>query len=62
MFDDPKKELEQLEKQLSIGLVFQDFHLFPQYTVLKNVTLAAELLAKEGADYKHNNKSYIYYC
>ena len=47
---------EKRRKQLLVGLVFQDFHLFPQYTVLKNVTLAAELLAKEGADYKHNKK------
>ncbi len=47
---------EKRRKQLLVGLVFQDFHLFPQYTVLKNVTLAAELLAKEGADYKQNKK------
>mgnify|MGYP003294198570 FL=1 len=40
-----------------VGLVFQDFHLFPQYNVLKNVTLAAELLAKERADYKQNKKA-----
>ncbi len=47
---------ERRRQQLLVGLVFQDFHLFPQYTVLKNVTLAAELLAKESADYKHNKK------
>ena len=29
------------------GLVFQNFNLFPQYSVLKNVTLAKELLLKE---------------
>lgn len=29
------------------GLVFQSFNLFPQYNVLKNVTLAPTLLAKE---------------
>lgn len=34
-------------KQLQFGLVFQSFHLFPQYNVLKNVTLAMELLNKE---------------
>ena len=53
-----KKEnaAEKRKRQLLIGLVFQDFHLFPQYNVLKNVTLAAELLAKEREDYKRNKK------
>ena len=31
-------------RRLNFGLVFQSFHLFPQYTVLRNVTLAVELL------------------
>ena len=39
---------EQRLNQLHFGLVFQQFHLFPQYTVLGNVTLASELLAKGG--------------
>lgn len=30
----------------TFGLVFQDFNLFPQYTVLKNLTLAPKLLKK----------------
>lgn len=58
-FDESKKEIsskEKRRKQLLVGLVFQDFHLFPQYNVLKNVTLAAELLAKEREDYKQNKK------
>ncbi len=46
-------------RQLHVGLVFQDFHLFPQYTVLENVTLAAKLLAKEREDYKKNKKQII---
>ena len=32
------------ENRLHFGLVFQSFNLFPQYTVLKNLTLAKELL------------------
>ena len=35
------------QNRLHFGLVFQSFNLFPQYSVLKNVTLAAELLEKE---------------
>ncbi len=50
---------EKRKRQLLVGLVFQDFHLFPQYNVLDNVTLAAKLLAKERADYKHNKKQII---
>ena len=42
------KEKELREKRLRFGLVFQSFHLFPQYNVLKNVTLAAELQVKEA--------------
>ena len=42
--------------QLRFGLVFQSFNLFPQYTALRNVTLAAELLAKEREDYKADKK------
>lgn len=36
---------EQLrQKRLHFGLVFQQFNLFPQYTALRNITLAPELL------------------
>lgn len=44
------------EKQLKIGLVFQQFNLFPQYNVLDNVTLAVKLRAKERPDFKKNKK------
>ncbi len=37
---------EKRENQLCTGLVFQSFNLFPQYTVLKNVVLAKELIVK----------------
>ena len=40
-----------LEKdaQLLFGLVFQQFNLFPQYTVFENLTLAPKLRAKRAA-------------
>ncbi len=37
------------ENRLHFGLVFQNFNLFPQYTVLQNITLAPSLL-KKGTD------------
>lgn len=54
--DSPK---EKRRKQLSVGLVFQSFNLFPQYTVLKNVILAAQLAAKDRPDYKANKKKIL---
>lgn len=39
----PYSDAEKREKRLHFGLVFQQFNLFPQYTVLKNVCLAPEL-------------------
>ena len=51
-----QKESEIRKKRLHFGLVFQSFHLFPQYTALENVTLASKLLAKEREDYKENKK------
>lgn len=43
-------EKELREKRLRFGLVFQQFNLFPQYTVLKNITLAPTLLNKGTAE------------
>lgn len=37
------------ENRLNFGLVFQNFNLFPQYTVLQNLTLAPTLLKKGDA-------------
>ena len=54
-----KKAKETREKQLKIGLVFQQFNLFPQYNVLDNVTLAVKLQAKERPDYKQNKKQIL---
>lgn len=47
---------ELRKKQLNLGLVFQDFNLFPQYNVIDNVMLAPKLLAKEREDFKENRK------
>ena len=41
------------ENRLHFGLVFQNFNLFPQYSVLKNVTLAPDL---QRPDKKIENK------
>ncbi|MFR5875314.1 MAG: amino acid ABC transporter ATP-binding protein [Eubacterium sp.] len=38
------KEKDLRQKRLHFGLVFQDFNLFPQYSVLHNVTLAPSLM------------------
>lgn len=55
-----KKEMKKLEKnRQNIGLVFQQFNLFPQYTALKNVTLAMELEAKRRPDYKQKKKELL---
>ena len=45
-----QRESEVRKKRLHFGLVFQNFNLFPQYTALKNVTLARELLAQPDVD------------
>lgn len=51
-----QRESEIRKKRLHFGLVFQSFNLFPQYTALKNVSLACELLAKERPDYNDKKK------
>ena len=60
LFDASQKEnaseSDIRKKRLHFGLVFQNFNLFPQYTVLGNVMLAKELLEKERPDYKQNKK------
>ena len=54
-----QKESEVRKKRLHFGLVFQSFNLFPQYTALKNVTLAKELLAQEQPDFKGRKKEIL---
>ena len=58
--DKRKLTAEQMrQRQLNFGLVFQSFNLFPQYSVLDNVTLAPRLLAKDRPDYKENKKKIL---
>lgn len=40
-------EAQIRKNRLHFGLVFQQFNLFPQYTVRGNITLAAKLMRKE---------------
>ncbi len=61
IFDASKKgklsEKAIRKNRLNFGLVFQDFNLFPQYSVMDNLILAPKLLAKESSDYKkHKDK------
>lgn len=51
---------EKREKRLRFGLVFQQFNLFPQYTVLKNVSLARELLQTDGKKLPKDEKKRIF--
>ena len=43
-------EAQIRENRLHFGLVFQNFNLFPQYTVLENITLAPSLRKQESAE------------
>ena len=52
-------EAEKRSNRLHLGLVFQSFNLFPQYTALENVTLALRLQAKQQPDYKANSKNIL---
>lgn len=58
---DPATQLESQvrKKRLHFGMVFQSFHLFPQYTALKNVTLAKELLAREQPGYRERKREIL---
>ena len=46
-------EEEIRQNRLHFGLVFQNFNLFPQYTVLENITLAPRLLKKDSPEAIH---------
>ena len=58
LFDGSMPELNDKqirENRLHFGLVFQNFNLFPQYTVFENVTLAPTLLKKGTNEEIENN-------
>jgi polar amino acid transport system ATP-binding protein len=48
MMTDNKKEINRIRAE--IGMVFQQFNLFPHLTVLRNVTLAQEKVRKRSKD------------
>ncbi|MBQ7171654.1 MAG: amino acid ABC transporter ATP-binding protein [Clostridia bacterium] len=52
-------DAEIREKRLHFGLVFQNFNLFPQYTVFENLCLAPKLLATERPDYRQKKDVYL---
>lgn len=54
-----KKSGAQSINGMHLGLVFQSFNLFPQYTALENVMLAPKLRAKQREDYKKNEKQIL---
>ena len=51
--EEPKINANVQEK---MGLVFQQFNLFPQYSVIGNLMLAPKLHAKKRPDFKQNKK------
>jgi len=51
-----KNEEDVRKNRLHFGLVFQNFNLFPQYTVLENVTLAPNLM-KQGSAAENREKA-----
>lgn len=59
--DNPEllKEKAIRKNRLHFGLVFQQFNLFPQYTVKDNLTLAAYLAAKSDKENYSKNKATI---
>ena len=57
--DSAYTDKEIREKRLHFGMVFQSFNLFPQYTVLKNVSLAPELMQLGGEKLSKQEKQEI---
>ncbi len=63
LFEDADKatltDAQIRQNRLHFGLVFQNFNLFPQYSVLENVCLAPKLQAKTLPNYKTNAKQIL---
>lgn len=49
-------DAEIRENRLHLGLVFQSFNLFPQYTALENVCLAPKTRARALPDYREKRR------
>ncbi|MBQ8659193.1 MAG: amino acid ABC transporter ATP-binding protein [Clostridia bacterium] len=47
VFPTEKAKEKKETNGLNFGMVFQSFHLFPQYTAIENITLAMDVQAKE---------------
>jgi len=56
---DTLTEAEIRRRRLHFGLVFQNFNLFPQYTALENVKLAAELLARDKPEFASSRREIL---
>ena len=54
-----QREADVRAKRLHFGMVFQSFNLFPQYTALRNVTLAKELLAKGQPEFQQHKREIL---
>ena len=54
--EETKKPKLSTDAQVSMGLVFQQFNLFPQYSVKANLTLAPRTRAKSLPDFKEKKK------
>ncbi len=56
-----KESNSEREKRLNFGLVFQNYNLFPQYTVMQNCTLAPLAFLKEKyGDFATSSKERIF--
>jgi len=60
-FSETEEKQKKTEKRLTFGMVFQSFNLFPQYTALRNVTLAMDVkseneLKEKGVKYFERKK------
>ena len=53
------KKNKGTDGKMHLGLVFQSFNLFPQYTAIENVMLAPKLAAKKREDYATREKEIL---